>query len=43
MLNTLTTEEIDLVIKHIEYIISETVANVTGEISDVKSLEEKKQ
>jgi transcriptional regulator with XRE-family HTH domain len=36
VLNTLTTEEIDLVVKHIEYIISETVANVTREVSDVR-------
>jgi hypothetical protein len=36
VLNTLTTEEIDLVVKHIEYIISETVANVIREVSDVK-------
>jgi transcriptional regulator with XRE-family HTH domain len=43
VLNTFTKEETDLVMKHIEYIISETVANITRELSDVKSLEEKKQ
>jgi hypothetical protein len=43
VLNTFTKEEIDLVMKHIEYIIRETVANITMELSDVKSLEERKQ
>jgi transcriptional regulator with XRE-family HTH domain len=42
LLNTLTKEEIDLVIKHIEYIISETVENITREISDIKSVEKNK-
>jgi transcriptional regulator with XRE-family HTH domain len=43
LLNTLTKEEIDLVMKHIEYIISETVANITREISDDKIIEKNKQ
>jgi plasmid maintenance system antidote protein VapI len=42
ILNTLTTEEIDLVIKHIEYIISETVTNATQELSDGKKYQKKK-
>jgi plasmid maintenance system antidote protein VapI len=41
MFNTLTKEEIDLVIKHIDYIISETVANVTKELSDDKKYQGK--
>jgi transcriptional regulator with XRE-family HTH domain len=41
VLNTLTKEEIDMVIDHIEYVIKETVNNATNELSDVINLKEK--
>jgi hypothetical protein len=34
MLNTFTREEMELVMDHIEYIIKETVTNITGEFSN---------
>jgi transcriptional regulator with XRE-family HTH domain len=43
VLNTFTKEEIDMVMDHIEYIISETVANITNELSDIKSSKDNKQ
>jgi hypothetical protein len=42
-MNTFTKEEIDMVLNHIDYIISETVANITEELSDVTSVEKNKQ
>jgi transcriptional regulator with XRE-family HTH domain len=39
-LNTLTKEEIDIVMDHIEYIISETVTNITKDLSDIKSIKD---
>jgi hypothetical protein len=41
VLNTLTKEEIDMVIDHIEYVIKETVNNATNELSDVINIKEK--
>jgi transcriptional regulator with XRE-family HTH domain len=41
MLNTLTKEEIDMVIDHIEYVIKETVKNATNELSNVINIGEK--
>jgi hypothetical protein len=32
MLNTFTREEMEMVMNHIEYIIKETVTNITGEL-----------
>jgi transcriptional regulator with XRE-family HTH domain len=43
VMNTFTKEEIDMVLNHIDYIISETVANITEELSDVTSVEKNKQ
>jgi hypothetical protein len=39
-LNTLTKEEIDMVISHIDYVIKETVANITMELSDLTDIKE---
>jgi transcriptional regulator with XRE-family HTH domain len=41
VLNTLTKEEIDMVIDHIEYVIKETVNNATNELSNVINIKEK--
>jgi transcriptional regulator with XRE-family HTH domain len=41
MLNTLTKEEIDMVIDHIEYVIKETVNNSTNELSNTINIGEK--
>jgi transcriptional regulator with XRE-family HTH domain len=41
VLNTLTKEEIDMVIDHIEYVIKETVNNAANELSDVINIKEK--
>jgi transcriptional regulator with XRE-family HTH domain len=38
ILNTFTKEEIDMVLDHIEYIIKETVKNITNELSDDKDI-----
>jgi hypothetical protein len=43
VMNTFTKEEIDMVLNHIDYIISETPANITDEFSDVTSVEKNKQ
>jgi transcriptional regulator with XRE-family HTH domain len=43
VLNTLTKEEIDMVIDHIEYVIKETVKNTTNEFSNVINFKEKGQ
>jgi transcriptional regulator with XRE-family HTH domain len=43
ILNTLTKEEIDMVIDHIEYIIKETVKNISDELPDVKGIEKNKK
>jgi hypothetical protein len=42
ILNTFSKEEIDLVLEHIEYIISQTVANVTVEPSDDNGIDDPK-
>jgi hypothetical protein len=41
VLNTLTKEEIDMVIDHIEYVIKETVNNAADELSDIINIKEK--
>jgi transcriptional regulator with XRE-family HTH domain len=43
VLNTFTREEIDMVMNHIDYIINETVTNITEELSDIKGVEKNKQ
>jgi hypothetical protein len=43
MLNAFAKEEIDMVMDHIEYIISETVTNITNELSDTKGIKDNKQ
>jgi transcriptional regulator with XRE-family HTH domain len=41
--NTFTKEEIDMVMDHIEYIINETVTNITNKLADIKSSKDNKQ
>jgi transcriptional regulator with XRE-family HTH domain len=41
VLNTLTKEEIDMVIEHIEYVIKETVNNATNELPNAINIGEK--
>jgi transcriptional regulator with XRE-family HTH domain len=43
VLNTLAKEEIDMVIDHIEYVIKETVKNITDELSDDKDIVKNKK
>jgi transcriptional regulator with XRE-family HTH domain len=43
VLNTFIKEEIDMSLDHIEYIIKETVRNITDELSANKSIAENKQ
>jgi transcriptional regulator with XRE-family HTH domain len=43
VLNTLTKEEIDMVIDHIEYIIKEAVNNAANELSNVINIKDNKQ
>jgi plasmid maintenance system antidote protein VapI len=43
VLNTLTKEEIDMVIDHIDYVIKETVNNTTNELSDIINFKRKEQ
>jgi hypothetical protein len=38
ILNTFTREEMEMVMDHIEYIIKETVTNITGELSNYKKV-----
>jgi transcriptional regulator with XRE-family HTH domain len=42
LLNTLTKEEIDMVIDHIEYVVKETINNATNELSSDKNIEKSK-
>jgi transcriptional regulator with XRE-family HTH domain len=43
VLNTLSKEEIDMVISHIDYVIRETVANIAMELSGLKDIRDEGQ